>query len=85
VEVYELTTWGGATEFARLIEACKSFGPYCVIGDLAVNGYVEPIYTLDADFVVITSGLIQTSGAAPAARLQNQRPPVFAECAGAGK
>jgi hypothetical protein len=55
--VYELTTRGGATDFALLIEACKSFGPYCLIGDQAVNGYVEPVYTLDADFVVITPGL----------------------------
>jgi hypothetical protein len=52
---YELTTKGGATDFARLIEACESTGPYCVIGDFAVNCYVEPVYTLDADIVVIPS------------------------------
>ena len=57
MEAYELTTRGGATDFARLIEACKSFGPYCLIGGLAVNCYVEPVYTLDADIVVIASGL----------------------------
>ena len=51
-QAYELTTKGGATDFARLIEACKSFGPYCLIGGLAVNCYVEPVYTLDADIVV---------------------------------
>jgi hypothetical protein len=45
VEAYELTTKGGATDFARLIEACESFGPYCLIGGLAVNCYVEPVYT----------------------------------------
>ena len=32
--------------------ACESFGPYCVLGGLAVNCYVEPLYTLDADIVV---------------------------------
>jgi hypothetical protein len=56
-EVYELTTQGGATDFARLIRACESFGPYCLIGGLAVNCYVEPVYTLDADIVVVSSVL----------------------------
>lgn len=61
VEVYELTTQGGATDFARVIGACESVGAYCVIGGLAVNYYVEPVYTLDADIVVIASGLPQLS------------------------
>jgi len=52
LEAYELITRGGATDFAKLIEACESFGPYCLIGGLAVNCYVEPVYTLDADIVV---------------------------------
>jgi hypothetical protein len=56
-EAYELTTRGGATDFHRLINACGSFGPYCLIGGLAVNCYVEPVYTLDADIVVIASNL----------------------------
>jgi hypothetical protein len=56
-EVYELTTQGGATDFARLIRACESFGPYCLIGGLAVNCYVEPVYTVDADVVVISAVL----------------------------
>jgi hypothetical protein len=54
-EAYELTTQGGATDFARLIRACESFGPYCLIGGLAVNCYVEPVYTLDADIVAISA------------------------------
>ena len=62
-----MTTKGGATDFARLIEACESFGPYCLIGGLAANCYVEPVYTLDADLVVIASGLSGLS-----AHLQNQ-------------
>jgi hypothetical protein len=57
VEAYELTTQGGATDFARLIEICQSFGSYCLIGGLAVNCYVEPVYTLDADIVVIAESL----------------------------
>jgi hypothetical protein len=57
VEAYELTTQGGATDFARLIEAGQSFGSYCLIGGLAVNCYVEPVYTVDADIVVIAASL----------------------------
>ena len=57
LEAYELTTQGGGTDFARVIAACESFGPYCLIGGLAVNCYVEPVYTLDADLVVIASNL----------------------------
>ena len=56
-EAYELTTNGGATDFARLIEACETFGPYCLIGGLAVNCYVDPVYTLDADIVMIAKRL----------------------------
>lgn len=62
VEAYELITRGGATDFARLIEACESFGPYCLIGGLAVNTYVEPVYTLDADLVAIASSLADLAG-----------------------
>jgi len=60
-EVYELTTQGGTTDFARVIEACESFGPYCLIGGLAVNCYVEPVYTLDADLVLIAANLSKLS------------------------
>jgi len=54
-EVYELTTQGGATDFALLIRSCEACGPYCLIGGLAVNCYVEPVYTLDADIVAIAA------------------------------
>ena len=52
-----MTTQGGSTDFAGLIGACESFGPYCLIGGLVVNCYVEPVYTLDADLVVIGTNL----------------------------
>jgi hypothetical protein len=57
VEAYELITHGGATDFARLIAACESFGPYCVIDGLAINCYVEPMYTLDVGLVVVAASL----------------------------
>jgi hypothetical protein len=55
-EAYELTTRGGTTDFAQVIEACEASGHWCLTGGLAVNSYVEPVYTLDAGFVVIASG-----------------------------
>jgi len=61
LEAYGLTTRGGATDFARLIKACESFGLYCLISDVAVNCYVEPVYTLDADVVVIARSLPKVS------------------------
>jgi hypothetical protein len=57
IDFYELATGGGATDFVHLIGVCEAFGPYCLIGDFAVNCYVEPVYTLDADLVVIASSL----------------------------
>jgi hypothetical protein len=62
VEAYELTTQGGSSDFARLIAACESFGPYCLIGGLAVNCYVEPVYMLDADLVVTAASLPEPPG-----------------------
>ena len=72
LEAYELTTGGGATDFVRLIEACESFGPYCLIGDLAVNCYVEPVYTLDADVVVRELNLHSLNALAPGSELRIQ-------------
>ncbi len=69
VEVYELTTQGGATDFARLIRACESFRPYCLIGGLAVNCYVEPVYTLDTE-IVVASPLLGDLAAKSALRIQ---------------
>jgi len=61
LEAYDLTTKGGGTDFARLVQTCESFGPYCLIGGLAVNCYVEPVYTLDADIVAATANLVRLS------------------------
>lgn len=52
-----MTTQGGTTDFARVAAACEACGPWCLIGGLAVNTYVEPVYTLDADLVVVSSAL----------------------------
>jgi len=36
--------------FLKILEDIKS--PYCIIGGLAVNAYVEPVVSLDLDIVV---------------------------------
>lgn len=36
---------------------CESLHDYCLIGGLAINCYVEPVYTMDADFAVAASHL----------------------------
>lgn len=71
-EAYELTTRGSATDFARLIKACESIGPYCLIGGLAVNCYVEPVYTLDADIVLTQQPARATNDWAPRSDLRIQ-------------
>ncbi len=57
LEVYDLTTQGGGTDFGKVIATCESLGRYCLIGGLAVNCYVEPVYTLDADLVMVAEQL----------------------------
>ena len=53
---------GHDNDFPLVAEALKAAGePFCLIGGLAVNHYVEPVVTLDADFAV--AGHAQTAQA----------------------
>ena len=56
-EVFESVTGSGSSDFAILIGILSRHGSWCLIGGLAVNCYVEPVFTLDADIVVISSAL----------------------------
>jgi hypothetical protein len=56
-EVFESVTGSGSSDFAVVVSILNRRGPWCLIGGLAVNCYVEPVYTLDADLVVIASAL----------------------------
>jgi hypothetical protein len=56
-EIYDSVTNGGANDFATVAEILGRQGPWCLIGGLAVNCYVEPVYTVDADIVVVTEKL----------------------------
>ena len=56
-EVYESVTNGGASVFTEAVAILDRHGPWCLIGGLAVNHYVEPIYTIDADVVLVAENL----------------------------
>ncbi len=56
-EVFESLTGSGSSDFAILVGILDKHGSWCLIGGLAVNCYVEPVYTLDADIVVVSSEL----------------------------
>ena len=56
-EIFESVTGSGSTDFATLVSILDRQTRWALIGGLAVNCYVEPVYTLDADIVVIASEL----------------------------
>ena len=58
-EVYESVTNGGASDFADVATILNRNKPWCLIGGLAVNCYVEPVYTIDVDLVVVAKNLAQ--------------------------
>jgi hypothetical protein len=53
-EVYESVSNGGASDFAEVVAILNRTGRWCLIGGLAVNCFVEPVYTMDADFVAVS-------------------------------
>jgi hypothetical protein len=58
-EIYESVTNGGSTDFAEAAAILDRTGRWCLIGGLAVNCYVEPVYTIDADIVVASANLVR--------------------------
>jgi hypothetical protein len=56
-EIFESVTNGGASDFAAVVEVLNKHGLWCLVGGLAVNCYVEPVYTMDADMVVVSTSL----------------------------
>lgn len=56
-EVFESVTGSGSSDFALAVSILNRHCSWCLIGGLAVNCYVEPVYTLDADLVVVASEL----------------------------
>jgi hypothetical protein len=55
-EIFESVTNGGRSDFAEVVSILAKADPgWCLIGGLAVNCYVSPVYTVDADFVVVST------------------------------
>lgn len=50
---------GHPDDLRLALEALRASGqPFCLIGGLAVNHYVEPVVTLDANFAVAAAGAV---------------------------
>jgi hypothetical protein len=53
IEIYDSVVAEGSSSFAEVIAVLEQAGGrYAVIGGLAVNCYVEPVFTADADVVI---------------------------------
>ena len=48
---------GSGDDFQQVVALCESLRDYCLIGGLAINCYVEPVYTMDADFALAAAHL----------------------------
>ena len=57
-EIYDGVIVNGTTDFSFVAGTLRRHGAgWCVIGGLAVNSYVTPVYTADLDLVVISTDL----------------------------
>ncbi len=56
-EIFESVTNGGSSDFSLLVSILDKHGQWCLVGGLAVNCYVEPVFTMDAVIVVVSSEL----------------------------
>ena len=72
-EIYESVTNGGASDFAELVTVLNENKPWCLIGGLAVNCYVEPVYTVDVHLVVVAANLEQIGREVEAAGFRVKR------------
>ncbi len=59
-QVFDSVTNGGANDFAEVVSILNQES-WCLIGGLAVNCYVEPVYTIDADIVLVVERLEKVS------------------------
>ena len=57
-QIYDGVVMSGTTDFAFVVEVLRRHGAgWCVIGGMAVNAYVRPVYTADLDMVVVAADL----------------------------
>lgn len=48
---------GSGDDLQQVVAVCEALHDYCLIGGLAINCYVEPVYTMDADFALASAHL----------------------------
>ena len=48
---------GSSDDLQQVVAVCESMRDYCLIGGLAINCHVEPVYTMDADFALAAAHL----------------------------
>jgi hypothetical protein len=48
---------GSGDDLQQVVAVCEALRDYCLIGGLAINCYVEPVYTMDADFALAATHL----------------------------
>jgi hypothetical protein len=72
-EIYECVTNGGASDFADVVAILNRYQPWCLIGGLAVNCYVEPVYTVDVDLIVVAANLSKIEAELKSAGFNVQR------------
>ncbi len=56
-DAFNAVSKGGFNDLESVLTICRRHGSYCVIGGLAVNTYVRPVYTMDADLVIVADRL----------------------------
>ena len=56
-EAFDAVSNGGLKDLETALAICRRHGGYCVIGGLAVNTYVRPVYTMVADIVIASNQL----------------------------
>jgi hypothetical protein len=56
-EAFDAASKGGFKDLEAVLAICRRHGDYCVIGGLAVNTYVRPVFTMDADLVIAAGRL----------------------------
>jgi hypothetical protein len=58
LEIFTLGVPGSGNDFVLVVDLLERLKTqWCLIGGVAVNAYVEPVYTADVDFVVVASEL----------------------------
>ncbi len=72
-EIYDSVTNGGANDFAEVVAVLNRNKPWCLIGGLAVNCYVEPVFTVDVGVAVVAANLEQIARELQAAGFRVKR------------